>query len=100
MTATLFAIALAWRLVEAARAAGVLAHLWHPHRATLLIAIIFVSTLLTWASGPIPTLFTHQLKGSIDDAAGRYRLRRAFVGCGGMRKGNFACPVIGRLRLR
>jgi toxin CptA len=41
-----------WRLVEALRAPGLLAHLWHPHRATLLIAITFVSTLLTvgvWA---------------------------------------------------
>jgi len=47
-----FAALALWRLVEAVRAPGVLSHLWHPHRATLLIAITFVSTLLTvglWA---------------------------------------------------
>lgn len=41
-----------WRLIEAIRAPGFLTHLWHPHRATLLIAITFVSTLLSvglWA---------------------------------------------------
>jgi toxin CptA len=47
-----FAALALWRVVEAARARNLLAHLWHPHRATLLIAITFVSTLLTvglWA---------------------------------------------------
>lgn len=47
-----FAVFAIWRLLEAARAPDVLTHLWHPHRATLLIAITFVSTLLTvglWA---------------------------------------------------
>ncbi|MBN8814373.1 MAG: YeeE/YedE family protein [Sphingomonas sp.] len=41
-----------WRLVEVVRAPGALAHLWHPHRATLLIAVTFVTTMLSvglWA---------------------------------------------------
>jgi toxin CptA len=52
LVALAFALLAGWRLIEAARAPGILAHLWHPHRATLLIAITFVSTLLTvgvWA---------------------------------------------------
>lgn len=41
-----------WRIVEAARAPRLGIHLWHPHRATLLIALTFVTTLLSagyWA---------------------------------------------------
>lgn len=41
-----------WRVVEAARAPRIGVHLWHPHRATLLIALTFVTTLLSagyWA---------------------------------------------------
>lgn len=41
-----------YRIVGAARAPNLGAHLWHPHRATLLIAIAFVSAMLTvgaWA---------------------------------------------------
>lgn len=47
-----FALLASWRLAEAARAPDPFAHLWHPHRATLLIAITFVTTMLTvgfWA---------------------------------------------------
>ncbi|MFA5964240.1 MAG: YeeE/YedE thiosulfate transporter family protein [Sphingomonas sp.] len=46
------ALLMVWRLVEATRAPRFLAHWWHPHRATLLIALTFVVTLLTvglWA---------------------------------------------------
>lgn len=41
-----------WRVVQAARAPALGQHLWHPHRATLLIGVTFFSTLLTvgaWA---------------------------------------------------
>ena len=47
-----FAVLALWRLAQAARAPGFFGHLWHPHRATLLIAITFVTTMLTvglWA---------------------------------------------------
>ncbi|WP_156257184.1 YeeE/YedE thiosulfate transporter family protein, partial [Sandarakinorhabdus oryzae] len=47
-----FAVLLSWRLLEALRAPSVAAYLWHPHRATLLIAVTFVVTMLTvgaWA---------------------------------------------------
>ena len=47
-----FALLAGWRLAEAARAPRPLDYLWHPHRATLLIAITFVTTMLTvglWA---------------------------------------------------
>ncbi|WP_235927548.1 YeeE/YedE thiosulfate transporter family protein [Sandarakinorhabdus rubra] len=47
-----FAALLSWRLVQAQRAPSVAAWLWHPHRATLLIAVTFVITMLTvgaWA---------------------------------------------------
>lgn len=47
-----FAALALWRLAEAVRAPRFFAHLWHPHRATLLIAITFVTTMLTvglWA---------------------------------------------------
>jgi len=46
----LFGLFLVWRLVEAARAPDAFSHLWHPHRATLLIAITFVIAML--AVGP------------------------------------------------
>ena len=42
----------AWRLIDAARAPHLGRHLWHPHRATLLIAVTFVTALLSagyWA---------------------------------------------------
>lgn len=42
-----FAALALWRLVEAARAPRFFDHLRHPHRATLLIAITFVTTMLT-----------------------------------------------------
>lgn len=47
-----FAALALWRLIEAMRAPAFLSHLWHPHRATLLIAVTFVATFLTvgmWA---------------------------------------------------
>lgn len=47
-----FTLLAVWRLAEAARAPHALDYLWHPHRATLLIAITFVTTMLTvglWA---------------------------------------------------
>jgi len=52
LVALAFGVLLLWRLVEAARAPDLFSHLWHPHRATLIIAITFASTLLTvglWA---------------------------------------------------
>lgn len=50
--AGLFVLFAGWRLFEAARAPHLGRHLWHPHRATLLIAITFVTTLMSagyWA---------------------------------------------------
>lgn len=64
-----------WRLLEAARAPGFLAHLWHPHRSTLLIAITFVSTLLTvglWA-------YTDALAAIARAMDGKIGLRGAMV---------------------
>lgn len=52
LVAVPFAALAAWRLIQAARSPGFLVHLWHPHRATLVIAVTFVATLLTvgvWA---------------------------------------------------
>ncbi|MXO61278.1 YeeE/YedE family protein [Altererythrobacter salegens] len=43
---------LGWRIVETVRSGAPLKHLWHPHRATLLIAFTFVTTMLAvgaWA---------------------------------------------------
>lgn len=50
--AVLFALLAVWRLVAAARAPHAGRFFWHPHRATLLIAVTFVTTLLcagAWA---------------------------------------------------
>ncbi|MBA3941516.1 MAG: hypothetical protein C0520_09935 [Sphingopyxis sp.] len=50
--AFLFVVLVIWRLVAAARAQHLGHFLWHPHRATLLIAVTFVITLLSagaWA---------------------------------------------------
>lgn len=47
-----FAALVMWRLFRAVRAPALGEHLWHPHRATLLIAVTFFSTMLTvglWA---------------------------------------------------
>lgn len=47
-----FAALVLLRLAQTARAPNPLMHLWHPHRATLLIAVTFVSTMLAvgaWA---------------------------------------------------
>ena len=70
-----FAALVLWRLIEAARASGVFAHLWHPHRATLLIAITFVTTLLSvgfWA-------YTDALAAIAKAMDGRIGLRGAMV---------------------
>jgi uncharacterized membrane protein YedE/YeeE len=50
--AILFVLLAVWRLVAAVRAPHLGHFLWHPHRATLLIAATFVTTLLSagaWA---------------------------------------------------
>ena len=50
--ALVFALLAIWRLFAAARAPHPGRFLWHPHRATLLIAVTFVTTLLcagAWA---------------------------------------------------
>lgn len=50
--ALFFVILAVWRLVAAVRAPHLGRFLWHPHRATLLIAVTFVITLLSagaWA---------------------------------------------------
>lgn len=52
VVAILFIPVALWRLVEAVRAPHLGRHLWHPHRATLLIAFSFVTALLSvgyWA---------------------------------------------------
>ncbi len=52
VTILAFLIFVVWRLVEALHSQQITVHLWHPHRATLLIAVTFVVTLLTvgaWA---------------------------------------------------
>ena len=52
VTILAFLIFAVWRLVEALHSQQITVHLWHPHRATLLIAVTFVVTLLTvgaWA---------------------------------------------------
>lgn len=70
-----FAVLALWRFIEAARAPGFLAHLWHPHRATLLIAVTFVTTLLSvgfWA-------YTDALAAIAKAMDGRIGLRGAMV---------------------
>jgi hypothetical protein len=69
------AVPIMWRLAEAAHAPGFFAHLWHPHRATLLIALTFVSTLLTvglWA-------YTDALAALAHGMDARLTLRLAMV---------------------
>lgn len=75
IVAIAIAVPIMWRLAEAARAPGFFAHLWHPHRATLLIALTFVSTLLTvglWA-------YTDALAALAHGVDGRLSLRLAMV---------------------
>jgi len=70
-----FALLAAWRLAEVARAPDPFAHLWHPHRATLLIAITFVTTMLTvglWA-------YTDALSALAHSQDARLTLRTAMV---------------------
>ena len=50
--ALVFAVFAIWRVIEAAHAPHLAAFFWHPYRATLLIAVTFVATLLSvgfWA---------------------------------------------------
>jgi toxin CptA len=57
-----------WRLVEAARAPSYFGHIWHPHRATLLIAITFVTTMLTvglWAYTDALAALAHAMDARI-----------------------------------
>lgn len=42
-----FLALLCWRLVQAIRAPNVRQHVWHPHRATLVIGVTFVTTMLS-----------------------------------------------------
>jgi len=47
-----FGMLVLWRAIEAIRAPNFRQHIWHPHRATLLIGVTFFTTLLTvglWA---------------------------------------------------
>jgi len=70
-----FGLLALWRLAQAARAPDPLGHLWHPHRATLLIAITFVSTMLTvgfWA-------YTDALAALAHNKDARLGLRGAMV---------------------
>lgn len=69
------AIPIMWRLAEAVHAPMPIAHLWHPHRATLLIALTFVVTLLTaglWA-------YTDALAALAHGMDARLTLRLAMV---------------------
>jgi len=70
-----FGLLALWRLAQAARAPDPLGHLWHPHRATLLIAITFVTTMLTvgfWA-------YTDALAALAHSKDARLGLRGAMV---------------------
>lgn len=52
LVALFFAVLVLVRLLETGRSGNVFAHWWHPHRATLLIGVTFVSTMLAvgmWA---------------------------------------------------
>lgn len=70
-----FAALASWRAADAFRAPGLVSHLWHPHRATLLIAMTFVVTLLTvggWA-------YTDALAAIAREMDARIGLRGAMV---------------------
>lgn len=70
-----FGLLALWRLAQAARAPDPFGHLWHPHRATLLIAITFVTTMLTvgfWA-------YTDALAALAHSKDARLGLRGAMV---------------------
>ncbi len=52
LVALAFAPLVAWRAAQAIRSPAIADHLWHPHRATLVIAVTFFATLLiagAWA---------------------------------------------------
>lgn len=75
IVALVIAVPMLWRLAEAVHAPALLAHLWHPHRATLLIALTFVATLLTvglWA-------YTDALAALAHGMEARLTLRLAMV---------------------
>jgi len=70
-----FGLLALWRLAQVVRAPDPLGHLWHPHRATLLIAITFVTTMLTvgfWA-------YTDALAALAHSKDARLGLRSAMV---------------------
>jgi toxin CptA len=70
-----FLLLLGWRIREAMRAPRLGAHLWHPHRATLLIGVTFVSTMLSvgaWA-------YTDALAALAGMMDGRLALRLAML---------------------
>ena len=73
--ALLFVPLLGWRIVEATRAPDAVRHLWHPHRATLLIAITFVTAMLTVGSWA----YTDALAALAHDKDARLGLRGAMV---------------------
>ncbi|MES2043962.1 MAG: YeeE/YedE thiosulfate transporter family protein [Pseudomonadota bacterium] len=75
IVAIAIAVPIMWRLAEAAHAPGFFAHLWHPHRATLLIAATFVTTLL--AVGP--WAYTDALAALAHGMEARLTLRLAMV---------------------
>ncbi|QKG72568.1 YeeE/YedE thiosulfate transporter family protein [Erythrobacter mangrovi] len=61
-----FVVLAAWRLRAAAKAPNMLQYLSHPHRATLMIAITFVSTTLTvgaWAYTDALAALARPMKG-------------------------------------
>jgi len=65
--ALLFVLLFLWRAAETCRAPDALAHWWEPHRATLLIAVTFVATLLTagmWAYTDALAALAQSMAGS------------------------------------
>jgi len=104
LVAAAFAALASWRLAASLRVPDRLAHWWHPHRATLLIAITFVATMLSvgaWA-------YTDALAALAHAMDARLGLRTLMVGAlllgaigGGLIAGSFRRePIAGRTILR
>jgi len=70
-----FVALLCWRVAETARAPSAIGHLWHPHRATLLIAITFVIAMLTAG----PWAYTDALAALAHDKDARLGIRSVMV---------------------
>jgi hypothetical protein len=69
LIATGFSLLALWRVGEAVRAPDRLGHLWAPHRATLLIAITFVTTMLTvgfWAYTDALAALAHAMDARLE----------------------------------